>query len=440
MKAGVLMFDILSLFYRYVFLFLLLSFLILSLSIYFYSKKLLQPFLPVIIIITAASSFALLSTFENKVDYKTIFIGIIFCLQYIIVRILLIKILGIRDILLFDIVNMLMAIGLAELYRLSPDFALKQILFTLLGDFMYFALFYLLKRISLKRDYSKQLGFTILITLIITQFWGIQVSGAKNWIEILGFRFQPSEFLKILFIIYISTIFNKGINKNTLIFSSASIIIAVAFFALQRDLGSALIFFAVYLILLFVIDDKIYPTIISSAVAVSMAIISFYSFSHIKSRIEAWLNPWRYVSDKAYQVTQSLFAIAAGGLLGTGINLGNPKFIPAVHTDFIFSAICEEAGIITGIIILFLLCMVALIGLNFSNNCKEPINKLICLGLSSMTAIQTLIIVAGVLNIVPITGVTLPFISYGGSSLISQSMNISILYFINMSEKGDRHD
>ncbi|HCJ58621.1 MAG TPA: hypothetical protein DHV55_15610 [Clostridiaceae bacterium] len=434
------MFDILSWFYRYIFIFLLACFLLVSISIYFYNKRMLQPFLSVIIIVTAASSFALLSIWGETIDYKAVYIGLIFCLKYIIARILLIKLLRIKDILLYDIVNMLLAVGLAMLYRLSPDYAVRQSLFTILGDTTYFFLFYLLKKIDIKKDYSKQLGLVILVTLIITQFWGISISGSKNWIEVLGYRFQPSEFLKILFVIYISAILSRGLAKNIFLYSSSSIVIAASFFALQRDLGSALIFSAVYLILLFVTDDKIYPTLLSAAAASVMAVISFYTFSHIKSRVEAWLNPWRYVSGKSYQVTQSLFAIAAGGLLGTGLNLGNPKFIPAVHTDFIFSAICEETGIISGIIMLSLLCMATLIGLNFSKNCKEPINRLICLGLSSMTGIQTLIIVSGVLNIIPITGVTLPFVSYGGSSLISQTMNIGILYFVSMNEKGDKDE
>lgn len=434
------MFDILSWFYRYIFIFLLASFLLTSISIYFYEKKQFQPFLSVIIVVTAASSFALLSLFEEVIDYKAVYIGSIFCFQYIITRILFIKVLKIKDLLLFDTVNMLLAIGLVILYRLSPDYAIKQTMFALLGDITYFLVFYILRKIDLQKDYSKQLGIFILLTLIITQLWGVQISGSKNWIEIFSYRFQPSEFLKIIFIIYISTLFRKGINNNVLWRSSASIVIAAAFFALQRDLGSALIFFIVYLILLFVMDEQIYPTIISTTAAVVMAIISFHAFAHIKSRVEAWLNPWKYVSGKAYQVTQSLFAIASGGLLGTGLNLGSPKFIPAVHTDFIFSAICEETGIISGIIILLLLCMVTLIGLNFSTNCKDTNNKLICLGLSSMTGFQTLIIISGVLNIIPITGITLPFISYGGSSLLSQIMNIGILYFINTSEIGERNE
>lgn len=434
------MFDILSWVHRYIFIFLLAVFFIINVAIYFYNKKFLQPFLPVIVIITASSCFGLLSVIEENTNYYGIYIGIAFCLQYIVTRILLIRLLKITDILLFDLINMLLAIGLIWLYRLSPEYAIKQTLFAVLGDTMYFILFYLLGKIDLKKDYSIHLALTILAALIITQIWGVEVYGSKNWLELFGYRFQPSEFLKIMFVLYISIVFSKGLSRNTLLISSTSIFVAVAFFALQRDLGSALIFFAVYLILLFVIDDKIYPTLVSAAAAFVMAAASYFLFSHIQARVEAWLNPWKHVSDKSYQVTQSLFAIASGGLLGTGLNLGYPKYIPAVHTDFIFSAICEEVGILSGIIIILLLCMVTLIGLNYSKNCKKMAGKLICLGLSSMTGIQTLIIVAGVLNIVPITGVTLPFVSYGGSSLISQMINICLLYFISMKETGDENE
>lgn len=438
------MFEILSWCHRFLFIFLLITFLIISVAIYFYGKKHISPFLPVITMLTALSSFALISVNDMIEDYTAVYIGIIFCLSYLITRYLIIKLLEVQEVLLFDLVNMLLAIGLIWLYRIEPQYAIRQLIFAILAYTMYFLVFYLLnyiyKKIDLKKDYSIYLGLFILTILIVTQIWGIEIYGSKNWLEIFGVRFQPSEFLKIFFIIYISTILSKGLNKNTLIYSSSSIIIIVAFFALQKDLGSALIFFAVYLIMLFIIDDKLYPTIISAISAIIMAVTSYYVFGHIKSRIEAWLNPWKYISDKSYQVTQSLFAIASGGLVGTGLYLGYPKFIPAVHTDFIFSAICEEVGIISGIIIVLILCMVTIIGLNYSKNSKKTLNKLICLGLSSITGIQTLIIVSGVLNIVPITGITLPFVSYGGSSLISQTINVSLLYFINMKENGENDE
>ena len=249
---------------------------------------------------------------------------------------------------------------------------------------------------------------------------------------------RKGEFLKILFVIYISLLLHEGMDNKIFLHSGISVAIAALFFAMQKDLGSSFIFLAVYIIMLFLVDDKIYPTIVSTLSITAMAAVSYFTFSHIRSRVEAWLNPWRFISDKSYQVTQSLFAIASGGFIGTGLLLGNPNYIPAVHTDFIFSAFIEETGIINGISILFLLGLLIMAGFRIGLECENIMNKLISIGLTSMTAIQTLVIVCGVLNIIPITGVTLPFVSYGGSSLLSQVINISILYFIDSQNKNSR--
>lgn len=433
------MFETMSWFFRYIFIFIMISFFALSCLIFFRNKIFLQPFLLVLNILMNISSHALLSMHSKAIEYNSLYISLAFCLLYVITRIYLWRILKINEFLMYDIVSMLLSIGLITLYRLNPDYAHRQIIFIFIGCIIYFFVFYLLNKIDFEIKYSKHIGLFILITLIITQVYGIQVFGSKNWIQISTFRFQPSEFLKILFVIYISMLLSNDIDKKNFLYLSASVVIVTLFFAMQRDLGSAFIFLAVYLVMLFIVDKKIYPTLISSAVAVAMGIISFYTFSHIKSRIEAWLNPWRFISDKSYQVTQSLFAIASGGLIGTGLFLGSPSYIPAVHTDFIFSALIEETGVISGIIVLLLLGLLILIGFRTSFSCNNITNKLICVGLSSMTAIQTLVIVCGVLNIIPITGVTLPFVSYGGSSLLSQIINISILYFINCKEMSEKN-
>lgn len=424
------MFETLSWLYRYIFAFFLLSFFILSCLIFFRNKIFLQPFLPVLIILINASSYALLSMLNETIEYKPLYMSFIFCILYIIVRICLSKILKINEFLIYDIVSMLLSIGIIMLYRLNPDYATRQIIFIAIGSAIYFIIFWILSKIQLNVKCAKAIALIILATLIMTQVYGVQVFGAKNWIQISIFRFQPSEFLKILFVIYISILLNNGLSKNIFVYSSASIIIVTLFFAMQKDLGSALIFFIVYLIMLFTVDKKCYFTLISSAAGLIMAIVSYYTFYHVKYRVEAWLYPWKFVSDKSYQVTQSLFAIASGGIWGSGLYRGSPNYIPAVHTDFIFSAICEETGVISGIIVLLLIGLLTIIGIKISLSINNNVNKLICIGLASMTAVQTLIIVCGVLNIIPITGVTLPFISYGGSSLLSQIMNISILYFI----------
>jgi len=180
---------------------------------------------------------------------------------------------------------------------------------------------------------------------------------------------------------------------------------------------------------LMVNDRKYYYTAASASAAALGGLVSYFTFSYIRYRVLAWVNPWKYVANKSYQITQSLFAFASGGIIGTGLYLGNPKYIPAVHTDFIFSAIGEEAGIIGAILLLLVYALLTLISMDTALRSGDRLYSNAALGLASLTAIQTLIIVCGVLNIIPITGVTLPFVSYGGSSLLSQFMNIGILYY-----------
>jgi cell division protein FtsW (lipid II flippase) len=265
----------------------------------------------------------------------------------------------------------------------------------------------------------------------VTQIWGTEINGSKNWINLYFTNVQPSEFVKLIFVFFMACLLSKELNTLRFIRIAASMLVIVVFFVLQRDMGSAFIFFTVFWVMLFTKDIKGYYTAASAVAAIGGAFISYFAFSYIKFRVLAWVNPWKYVSGKSYQITQSLFAVATGGLIGTGLFLGDPKFIPAVHTDFIFSAICEETGILGGIFLLSIYALISVIGMDISSKCSNSIYSSAALGLTSLTVIQTLIIVCGVLNIIPITGVTLPFISYGGSSLLSQFLNVGILYYIS---------
>ena len=176
------MFETLSWFYRYIFIFLVLSFFILSCLIFFHKKNYLQPFLPVLIILTNATSYTLLSMINESIEYNTLFISLTFCIVYISTRASLNKILRINDFLLYDIVSMLLSIGITILYRLNPDYAIRQILFMIIGSMLYFFIFWVLNRIELYAKYAKYIGLSILIILIITQalYSGF---GSKNWIN-----------------------------------------------------------------------------------------------------------------------------------------------------------------------------------------------------------------------------------------------------------------
>jgi len=356
--------------------------------------------------------------------------------SYMLSRLLLVKLFKANSPLMLDMVFNLLSIGLSILYRLSPENGTKQAYFVLVGILAFFIVIIFMKRFEIKYKHNLLLGGIILILLIVTQVWGTEINGSKNWIALPFTNIQPSEFVKLIFVFFIASLLSEELSTQRFIKIAASMLIVVIFFVMQRDMGSAFIFFIVFLVMLFTKDINGYYTALSAGAAVGGAIISYFAFSYIKFRVLAWVNPWKYVSGRSYQITQSLFAVASGGLIGTGLFLGDPKFIPAVHTDFIFSAICEETGVLSGIFLLSICALLCAVGMDISSKCKNPIYSTAALGLTSLTVIQTLIIVCGVLNIIPITGVTLPFISYGGSSLLSQFLNVGILYYI----QGDSYE
>lgn len=427
--VGDTMFEVMSWTYRFVYIFLTAAFSLSCYLAYLKGKKLLSYFIPVFNVLIISMNFALLSYYE-PVDYNAIYIGSGLLVLYVISRLIAGKLLNTGNHLILDVVFHLLSIGLSILYRLSPDYGIRQAYFALAGIFSFFAVIVIMKRIKIKSKHHILLGGTIITLLLLTQFFGTEINGSKNWIKLNYFYVQPSEFIKLLFVFFISCLLVEALDLKRFFKVSAAVLTVIAFFVLQRDLGSAFIFFSVYLAVLLVNDKKYCYTAVSASAAALGGLVSYFTFSYIKYRVLAWVNPWKYIAGKSYQITQSLFAVASGGLIGTGLYLGNPKYIPAVHTDFIFSAICEETGIIGAIILLSVYMLLTLISMDTAFKADNKLYSNAALGLASLTAIQTLIIVCGVLNIIPITGVTLPFISYGGSSLLSQFMNAGLIYYI----------
>jgi cell division protein FtsW (lipid II flippase) len=368
-------------------------------------------------------------------DYTALYIGGGLAASYIVSKILARILIKPSNPLIIDLIFFLLAQGLSILYRLSPEYGTKQAYVAAVGIFAFFVVIIFMKNFEIQYKHRYMLGALILILLAVTQVWGTEINGSKNWISLSFTNVQPSEFIKLIFVFFMACLLKKELDFKRFLRIAASMLVVVVFFVMQRDLGSAFIFFTVFLIMLFTKDIKGYYTAVSAGAAIGGAFVSYFAFSYIKFRVLAWVNPWKYVSGKSYQITQSLFAVATGGLIGTGLFLGDPKFIPAVHTDFIFSAICEETGILGGIYILCTFALLSAISMDISAKCENPIYETAALGLTSLTVIQTLVIVCGVLNIIPITGVTLPFISYGGSSLLSQFLNIGILCYIGSRPK-----
>ncbi|MGB9825546.1 MAG: FtsW/RodA/SpoVE family cell cycle protein, partial [Desulfofundulus sp.] len=199
----------------------------------------------------------------------------------------------------------------------------------------------------------------------------------------------------------------------------------------QKDLGAALIYFSTFLAMVYASTGRVAYICLGGALFLAGAAGSYALFEHVRLRVEVWLNPWRYVETAGYQVVQSLFALAAGGLTGSGLGGGLPLFIPAVHTDFIFAAITEEMGLAGGLGVLMIYMLFVYRGFLIALASPDDFACLLATGLTALMGLQAFIIMAGVTKLLPLTGVTLPFLSYGGSSLVANFIILGLLLNIS---------
>ncbi|WP_058485049.1 FtsW/RodA/SpoVE family cell cycle protein [Defluviitalea phaphyphila] len=347
---------------------------------------------------------------------------------FIIFSIILISIIYKKgDAILWNSVFFLMDIGLIMLQRLDPQSAEKQLIWYSLGvglTLLFPFIFKIILNFEKFKVFYAILGWIFILSPLL---FGKEQFGAKNWILIGNFGFQPSEIVKLLFIFYLSASFIKYKTFKDLIFpiimSGGYILILV----IQRDLGGALIYFLTFLVLLYISTSSVILFFGSLGGASLASMLAYKLFNHVRVRVEVWLNPWKEIDSKGYQITQSLFAIGTWGWLGSGLTLGYPTSIPVVNTDFIFSAICEEFGNLFGIGVILIFLLIVFRGIIISIRCNEKFYSLIGVGISNLIAIQTFLIVGGVIKMIPLTGVTLPFISYGGSSAIVSIIMIGLL-------------
>jgi len=368
--------------------------------------------------------------YKDTLNRTTVVYSLTLILLVYISNVLLIKITS-GDNYIFLIVTMLVSIGVIMIYRIDPELGMKQILWIGFGIILFFVSYILFKSTKGWENWFLIYAMVSVVLFLLTLFLGRNIKGATNWINVGGFSFQPSEIIKILSIFLIASFYTNYDRFNKLKFGKyylmGMIYLFVLFLFLQKDLGSVLIFLSVFIALQYVYEEDRKLVYINLFILVISAIAGYFIFSHVQSRVQTWLNPWKYIDTKGYQITQSLFAIAEGGFFGTGLGLGYPDFIPEVHTDFIFSAICEEMGVFTGIGIIMLFLILVYRGFKISINQKYKFYRIVALGISILFGIQSFIIFGGVLNMIPLTGITIPFVSYGGSSMLSSFIALGIL-------------
>ena len=321
--------------------------------------------------------------------------------------------------LLLNNACMLLSTSFIILTRISMDRAVRQFAIVAVAAAVTMIIPFIMDRAWQLSKIPWVYGSIGLALLLVVCVMGNTAFGAQLSINIGGFSFQPSEFVKISFVFFVATMFYRSVDFKTIAVTTAVAAAHVLVLVMSKDLGSALIFFVTYLLMLFVATGSWLYLGLGAGSGAAAAVIAYNLFSHVRTRVEAWLDPWSDISGKGYQISQSLFAIGTGGWFGMGLYQGMPSKIPVVEKDFVFSAISEEMGGIYAIC-LILICLGCFMQfMMIAAKMQAVFYKLIAFGLGTTYSVQVFLTIGGVTKFIPSTGVTLPFVSYGGSSILS---------------------
>lgn len=340
--------------------------------------------------------------------------------------------------LLVNNMCMLLTVGFIMLTRLSFDRAMKQFVIVVASALITWVIPFIIDRVWQLSKIPWFYGIGGLLLLGIVCLAGTSSYGAQLSLGLGEFSFQPSEFVKISYVFFVATMFYRSTSLKTVLLVTGIASLHVLILVLSKDLGSALIFFVTYVFMLFVATGKWLYLLAGAGGGVLASLLAYQIFAHVRTRILAWLNPWSDIAGKGYQITQSLFAIGTGGWFGMGLYRGLPRKIPVVEKDFIFSAVSEELGGVFALCILFICLGCFLQFMMIAGRMQAVFYKLIAFGLGTIYIIQVFLTVGGVTKFIPSTGVTLPFVSYGGSSILSTFIIFGIiqgLYVLKRNEE-----
>lgn len=327
--------------------------------------------------------------------------------------------------------TLLSEIGMFMLYRIKPYYGIRQLSWFTIGIALFILIVVVFPDIESIANFKYFYLTFELSLLILTQIFGVDVKGSKSWINLGPIGFQPSEFAKFFLILYLASALKDFEDRKQLVIPALVTFVSISLLVLQKDLGTAIIFFGIAITMVYIGTSNIKYVITAIGLFILGGVGSFYAFAHVRSRVAIWINPWKTATDSGYQIVQSLFAIAAGGLLGTGLYMGHPNYIPEVHNDFIFAIICEEMGLLGGIAVIIVFFLLVYRGLRSAIYAGSTFSRLVALGISTMIGSQVFVIIGGVIKLIPLTGITLPLVSYGGSSFIISFMALGILQKIS---------
>lgn len=339
----------------------------------------------------------------------------------------------------------LSGIGIAFVTRLAPELAMRQVMWLFFGVVCMLLVLIFLKNLDRIANYKYTLmivGFLLLLSPLLPVV-GQEIYGSRIWLNIAGISFQPGEIAKILIVLFLAgylaqnremlSIFTHRIGPfkipdlATLVPLLVMWVISLLIVIFEKDLGSALVVFFVFITMLYVATGKKTYLIIGFVLIAIGGVAAFLLFDHVQIRVDTWLDPFKDATGDGYQLVQAIFSIADGGLFGVGIGNGMSDQIPIVESDFIFAAIAEETGLLGAAGLLLLYLCFAIRGLVTAARAKSDVSSFIAVGLTASIILQAFIIVGGVTRLIPLTGLTLPFVSQGGSSLLASFIAIGFL-------------
>ncbi|HET9076899.1 MAG TPA: FtsW/RodA/SpoVE family cell cycle protein [Acidimicrobiales bacterium] len=353
------------------------------------------------------------------------------------------------DPILLPLAGLLNGIGYVFIARLSPHEARLQAFWTALGVGVFIGTLLLVRRardLERYRYTAAFLGIGLLLTPLVPGI-GENINGARLWIHLGSFNFQPGEIAKLALAVFFSSILveradllSRGTRRigRFLVLDPRYLApifgawaLSLVIFLAENDLGSSFLFFALFIGLLWVSTGRAYYLGLGAGLFGAGAFFALRVIHHAQTRVQGWLDPWAHAETTGYQLIQGWFAIAAGGLAGEGPGQSNAGSIPESSTDFIFAVIADELGLIGTTALLICYLLIVGTGLRIAVRCERPFEKLLAAGLSLIIGVQTFVIVGGVTRIIPLTGITLPFVSYGGSSLIANYILLALLLRIS---------
>jgi peptidoglycan glycosyltransferase len=357
-----------------------------------------------------------------------------------------------RDPYLLPIVALLAGWGLILQDRLAPNFLWRQLVWFALGMVILVAVAIFPRNLNWLRHYRYTWLLAGLLLLGATLIFGVNPTGfgATLWLKVpfLNIYFQPSELLKLLLIIFLASYFDD--REHLLWLRDAGRARSLAYLAplglmwgfclvllvWQRDLGSATLFFIAFITMLYLATGSRRYLVGGLVFLLAAGIIGYFAFDVVSLRVDTWWNPWPEADNRAFQIVQSIYAIAAGQIIGQGVGQGAAGFIPVVHSDFAFAAVAEEWGLIGSIGVVILVALLAGRGVRIAGRSSRAFRIYLAAGITILFAVQALLIMAGVTRLLPLTGVTLPFLSYGGSSMLMSSLMVGLLLYLSAPDEG----